>query len=87
MPKISKKLTISQLSPDQRLRLARLLDEKTNVDLTMACSIARGENGDRELTQVFEGAGMSPHRAKIYARKVIDLSYLRTGPRGRKTKK
>jgi hypothetical protein len=65
---------ISQLSPEQCQHLARLLDQKTDINLLTIIAITRGEDGDRELTEVFEGAGMTPHRAKIYARKVIDLS-------------
>lgn len=65
---------ISQLNQAQKSHLAWRLDHKTYVGLLTASRIARGELGDDPLNKVFEKADMTPHQAKIHARKVLNFT-------------
>jgi len=61
---------ISELPDYQKRHLAWRLDHKTYVGYLTAGRIANGEFGDQPINEVFEKAGMTPHQAKIHARKV-----------------
>lgn len=62
---------ISELNEDQKGHLAWRLDHKTYCGLITASHIARGDHGDLNLVEIFQGFDMKPHQAKIHARKVM----------------
>jgi len=66
-------MLVSNLSEDQRGHLIHRIDRHTGCGLGWANSIANGNGGDLDLVDVFKQAGMTPHRAKIHARKVINF--------------
>lgn len=65
---------LSELSETKRSHLAWRIDHHTGTGYLTACRIARIELGDDPINTVFEKCGMTPHRAKIHARKVIKFS-------------
>lgn len=65
---------ISELSYKKRCHLAWRIDRKTGTGYITACRIARLEGDDMPVNKVFEKCGMSPHQAKIHARKVINFT-------------
>lgn len=65
---------ISTLNQEQRNHLAWRLDHNTFCGYITACAIARGDHiKDYTLNEVFEMFGMTPHQAKLHARKVINF--------------
>lgn len=58
------------MNQDQKDHLAWRLDRHTHVGFLTAGRIARGEFGDEEIVDIFKRAEMTPHRAKIHAKKV-----------------
>jgi hypothetical protein len=61
---------ISQLNSIQKSHLAWRIDNKTGVGMLTAAKIARGDQGDKNLDQIFIECGCTERSAKIYARKV-----------------
>lgn len=65
-------MKISELNEAQRQHLVWRLDYKTSMGLLTARRIARGEEGDLDLVEVFKLAERSDRSARIQACKVID---------------
>lgn len=64
---------LSEIKLIQREHLAWRIDHKTAIGYITAIKIARLQLGDNPINEVFERCGMSPHQAKIHARKVINF--------------
>jgi hypothetical protein len=65
---------ISELNEIKRMNLAWRIDSKTHISYFNAIKIAKIEVWDIPLNKVFEYCGMTPHQAKIHARKVINFT-------------
>lgn len=75
--KMKTTLRLSDLSETQKQHLAWRLDRNTGYGLGSIGRVARGEAGDFMLTEIFEKFDMTPHQAKIHARKVTNFCALR----------
>ncbi len=66
-------IRLSDLTEKQKGHVAWRLDHKSACGYLTACHIARGDEGNLRLIDIFENfGGMSKHAAKIHVRKVIN---------------